>query len=592
MLPSHNQLQQFFQALPHPAASSSLALAMSSQPSPIDQTVRMPLSNSTNDSRLQHASLPSSAQAVKSLRRKFSFQAGSFKNSYTSGSDPSEHNSIFEALLYSSVSNDENLGAAEGDSSPSRSIFVNEGAFVTGGRVSSTWQSESQAQKKTTNKIIDPAFTAPLHSLHFPTPLSTITEQPSWASLRPDRKASLLTILSHRPSAPHLISSLKSQHRKRSFSDTGPFTKRQAYQTSSASSSITHLVPHETACYPSQPLVPPPPERVPTPPGLPTFNTPAAVAFRLPPPQLRLRDIFRITSTPAEIEYHRQTIGLPKGVVMRGEGGVLVRGKWRADRSAHTGPTGYPPGMDPRNMLGGNDNVGQDVETNITSPEMNAGMARQAEGQDSIETESSPLPRTWSQFLTTGFTDLSNSFLLQPSHLTALGPEQQPHPLRSHPPQPGLPNPIHSHPVQPGQTQPDQTQPDQIQPDPVHPDPIQPDPITPNPVHSIPIHPEPVLPEPVHVNPHHRPHSPSPPSPTRSHSPRQASHSSTGREARKQGKWEWMSSLLRLVCCRAEKSESEGLHRPRSTGNVGLNPVKRSKASRGRREEGLEEGRG
>ena len=72
-----------------------------------------------------------------------------------------------------------------------------------------------------------------------------------------------------------------------------------------------------------------------TPPGLPTFNTPAAQRYVLPRPPLRLRDYVKRDSPRRE--YKRQTHRLPPGAVMRGEGGILVRGRWRAGVSGHTG---------------------------------------------------------------------------------------------------------------------------------------------------------------------------------------------------------------------------------------------------------------
>ena len=337
--------------VPHSTASSTLVSTMPSQPLPMEQTARTPLRDSTNNLHSQQASSSSSTQQPsKPLQRKLSVRFSPSKKAYTSDSDPSEHSSIFDALLCSPQRSPEHTETGEGSSLP-HAAAENEQIFITGGRRSPTRQHGSRHQQSATGHVVHPATAPPLRSLHVPTPLSTITEQPSSATLRPSRKASLLTLLSHRPSAPHLISKLKSQHKKRSFSDVGPLTSNRTNGTSSAASSMTYLSPTETTRYPSQPLAPPPPERCPTPPGLPTFNTPAAVNYRLPPPQLGLRDLFRLTCCPEEDEYRRQTIGLPKGVVMRGEGGVFVRGRWRPDRSAHTGTSGLPPNIAVRRVV-------------------------------------------------------------------------------------------------------------------------------------------------------------------------------------------------------------------------------------------------
>ena len=319
---------------------------MPSQPLPIEQSDRPPLRDSTNHPRSRQTSSSSSTQqASKPLRRKRSVRFSSSRRAYTSNSDPSEHSSIFDALLCSPQRSPEHTEIGDGGHSP-HTAAQNDQVFITGGRSSSAQEHDGlRYPHGATGHVVYPTIAPPLRSLHIPTPLSTITEQPSSATLRPSRKASLLTLLSHRPSAPQLVHKLKSQHKKRSFSDIVPLSGIQTNGTSSTTSSLTHLSPDDIARYPSQPLAPAPPTRSPTPPGLPTFNTVAAANYRLPPPQLGLRDLFRLTSTPEEDEYRRQTVGLPRGVVMRGDRGVLVRGRWKPDRSAHTGAVGHSPAM-------------------------------------------------------------------------------------------------------------------------------------------------------------------------------------------------------------------------------------------------------
>ena len=128
--------------------------------------------------------------------------------------------------------------------------------------------------------------------------------------------------------------------RKHSFSlDDLPAFRRSSRFFQRSSSDSTLLTANTKSILPNQPYQPPP-LRVPTPPGLPKFNTPAASNYRLPAPTLRFRDLFRLDNTSEEREWIAQTAALPRGVVMRGENGVLVRGRFRAGQSGHTGGFG------------------------------------------------------------------------------------------------------------------------------------------------------------------------------------------------------------------------------------------------------------
>ena len=488
---------------------------MSLQPSPMEKAIRTPLSNSTNDPRPQQVSSPSEIAAYKSLRRKISFQDVSTKSNNSSTSDPSDHSSIFEALLYTPNYSNENIDMTGRDGSLQKSASLDRQVFVTGGRTSSSQRNESWFQGHSTENAVHPASPVPLQSLHIPTPLSTIKEQPSLATLRPSRKASILTILSRKSSAPRLLSKLKSQHKKRSFSDMGPFTRNGANNTSSAASSMTNIAANVTALCPSQP----PPERSPTPPGLPTFNTPAAVAFRLPRPQLPLRDRLGLTNTPAGIEYFRQTVALPKGVVMRGEGGVLVRGRWRAMESAHTGATRHHPGMNPRRTPDSNYHLRQ---SDAAAPRMNAVVASQNATPAVEERSSSPTPRSWIQVLGSGVLDLAHNLL--PDHDANIAPETQRTPHSPSPPTPTVP---------PSQQE-------------LHP------------LYSSPMHSEP-----VYRNSSPRSFSQPPSTEKGKRSSTRPSISTMKREGKKWGKWKCKPSILHLVCCRAEKGEYDNLHHPR-----------------------------
>ena len=163
---------------------------------------------------------------------------------------------------------------------------------------------------------------------HTPHELYPITEQSSFATLRPSGsfitrgRMSNSTLRSRSPG-------LNGKKRKSfSLGDLPP-----AFERTQSSQDSLPLPPLPRPVQPNQV----PPERIPTPPGLPSFNKPEAINYRLPPPKFRWRHAFAVPSD-AEMEWRRQTVGLPRGVVMRGSNGVLVRGKFTPIRSAH-----FPP---------------------------------------------------------------------------------------------------------------------------------------------------------------------------------------------------------------------------------------------------------
>jgi len=167
---------------------------------------------------------------------------------------------------------------------------------------------------------------------HTPHKLYPITEQNSLATLRTGPSISTLKAQPSTTTIRPLSPGLNGKKRKSfSVSDLPPSPSPRPVTTtpSPPPSPQSFYTPME----PSQP----PPLRIPTPPGLPTFNAPAASTYRLPPPTVRFRDRLR-SPTAAEREWVMQTVGLPKGVVMRGEDGVLVRGKFTPIRSGH-----FPP---------------------------------------------------------------------------------------------------------------------------------------------------------------------------------------------------------------------------------------------------------
>ncbi|MCJ1433048.1 hypothetical protein MMC27_002407 [Xylographa pallens] len=266
---------------------------------------RPPLGESTND--LNSYVAVASAYTIKTtwpntLRRKASTRA-LHAAADSSESLPSSHSSIFEALFCDSSN----------ENSDGKAAWL--GTFVTGGNRSQPSFPAGAIKSEPASSLANP----PARSLHLPTPLETITEQKSVATLRAQGSFST--------------------RRKLSFSldDLHLFRRSSRLFKNSSSSSSAAVLPHPpNPVYPVTPSNPPPP-RMPTPPGIPKFNTPAATAYRLPYPSSNFRSIFRRNKTPEERQWLAQTARLPQGVLMRGEDGVFVRGRWRPSQSGHTG---------------------------------------------------------------------------------------------------------------------------------------------------------------------------------------------------------------------------------------------------------------
>lgn len=119
---------------------------------------------------------------------------------------------------------------------------------------------------------------------------------------------------------------------QRSYTTPLPQTRTSRFSEVLSSSDTGDCLVHDV--FPKRPHQEPP-RRGTTPEGLPTFNTDAAGRYTLPRPPTRLRDYVKRESP--RTEHKRQTRHLPPGVVMRGDDGVLVRGKWRAGVSGHLG---------------------------------------------------------------------------------------------------------------------------------------------------------------------------------------------------------------------------------------------------------------
>jgi len=298
---------------------------------------RLPLTPNTNEARTEPSTPWATAKSTQSnflLRHKLSIQT--FK-SYLDSSEsiPSAHASIYEASVISP--SNENIPPTYDENKDPSSENV----------ASSRHQRDidPQAERRAIEEL---AWSNSVPAVHAPHRLEPITEKNSLATLqtkassifrshrpttsqsskatpKPTDKAATIN-LRHAPSINTLtpLPTVRPKHRK-SFSL--PSFARRSKQSSSSSLTIT---PSNFPTIPKRP----PPLRKPTPPGLPTFNTPEAISYRLPAPPAKFRDHFRSTRL-VDQEYRRQTTALPRGVVMRGENGELIRGRWRAGPSGH-----------------------------------------------------------------------------------------------------------------------------------------------------------------------------------------------------------------------------------------------------------------
>ena len=303
---------------------------------PSQLPTRSPLEDTTNEYRTPTPSPPlPSAKKGPILRHKAS-QHALHPRLDSSESYPSPHNSIYEASI--ARVNGENI------------TWYDAKDWVTPSKPEkdklSSWQADSQEpwvneRASWEDTVLDSSGNAvPVSFLkepsspknHVPHKLFPITEQNSLATLRPGASSSTLKGRLSSSTIRAISPGLKGKKRRSfSLSDLPPSpsphpVEKTPSPPSSPSTFPTPMEPHQ-----------PPPLRIPTPPGLPTFNAPEASNYRLPPPTIRFRDRFR-SPTAAEREWMMQTVGLPKGVIMRGEGGVLVRGKFTPIRSGH-----FPP---------------------------------------------------------------------------------------------------------------------------------------------------------------------------------------------------------------------------------------------------------
>ena len=320
---------------------------------------RPPLTPNTNDARAEPQTPFATAKTSQSnflLRHKVSFPPF-HPHLDSSESIPSAHASIYEASVFN-PSTEHVTGRSNENSSHTNSDIP--GTVENG--FPEAWQMHHSLDHEEERRAADEfAWNNCVPVVHSPHRLEPITEKNSLATLQTKAskasckpkgvrpltdKSSQATLQSqHRrsdlslrpqPSANTLLAipTVRPTHRK-SFS-LPSFSRRS---NKSSSSSVTLTPSNYLSALPKHPKRPPP-ERKPTPPGLPTFNSPAAINYRLPAPPARFRDHFR--SSKAIEEYRRQTRALPRGVAMRGDNGELIRGKWRAVPSGH-GVVGQHP---------------------------------------------------------------------------------------------------------------------------------------------------------------------------------------------------------------------------------------------------------
>ncbi|KAL9594921.1 MAG: hypothetical protein Q9219_006752 [cf. Caloplaca sp. 3 TL-2023] len=294
---------------------------------------RTPLQDTTNSMRSEPSSPPfHTAKTTQSTQSRRKFSIPFFRHLYLDSSEsvPSPHSSLWDAPPVDAPLNTTmpvgnwNASGSDLPTPPEKPKSKKKGKRKE--RSQST--SPPVAIESSPTLRLDP-------SIHHPHLLDTITERSS----RPTLRSYHPSIHSLRHNSPS-IATLRARSltlRKKSFSQADlPIPARRLLVSSSRSSlSIQGTDKQATPNVPRYD----PPQRLPTPPGLPSFNTPEAINFRLPSPHTSFREKFRRHPTPEQIVYRRQTSHLPKGVVMRGENGELIRGRWK--QSYQSGHMGY-----------------------------------------------------------------------------------------------------------------------------------------------------------------------------------------------------------------------------------------------------------
>lgn len=287
---------------------------------------RSPLSTSSNGASRPLTPSPTyvaskSIPPLRIIRRKPSLRALHLPHLDSSESFPSAHSSLYDASLQNFGLDDAAAVSRTWDVSPSAVTVPTSPARSNSSR-STSWNQNDENTPSPQNSRTDRGFSSPPrnNTLHTPHVLAPITERPSNTTLRPSnstrRKASL--------SLPTPLTAVVTPLRRAPL--PFPIPPRSPHRPFLSLEQLAALADEPVPVPHLPPL--PPPARIPTPPGLPTFNSPAAVSYRLQAPPLRRRDRFR-PATPKMREWRAQTSRLPRGVVMRGDDGVLVRGRFR-----------------------------------------------------------------------------------------------------------------------------------------------------------------------------------------------------------------------------------------------------------------------
>ncbi|KAK2755998.1 hypothetical protein FQN54_005796 [Arachnomyces sp. PD_36] len=214
--------------------------------------------------------LPSTMEHNESFSHSLSVQHGN-QNLDSSESIPSEHSSLYEAARFSFQAED-GLNQAEG--------LYDNGIDHTAMDNTSMLPSEQSSTPKA-----GPTTSSGKHVTWCLNNLDTITEQRNATLLGPSAVLPDSFISRPKPSQPNFYGSRRRDafslddldaqmlHRKRSL------LERHHDPDSSSSNGFEPLREYRSPAEPAQPILPPP-VRVPTPPGLPSFGSPEAMRYR------------------------------------------------------------------------------------------------------------------------------------------------------------------------------------------------------------------------------------------------------------------------------------------------------------------------
>lgn len=268
------------------------------------------LSDNTNHHSKSSRNRKSAASPPKKLRRHNSLQAIRARlNSLELSPDP-------DSSSYDGQSYEHGLENAE-------PLSVGSETFVTGGK--DTWDKLTGDDHSLTARQSVLAHNSPVQSVHYPTPLETIIEKKSIATL------SLQGSLSIRPKntlSPDVLDRPGSSENARHIAEgcSKPYFSldnltifcrpSRHYRTLSKEPALSfnpaerhhHVTPKELS-----------PTRVPTPPEPPSLSTKKPALYQFPPPDLRFRSQFPTHKPTPAREWEAQTTQVSRGVTIRDE---------------------------------------------------------------------------------------------------------------------------------------------------------------------------------------------------------------------------------------------------------------------------------